>query len=81
MRTVANWIEEKDESTTSEFDRFLGLFIIFFFFGKLIFKSEPVCSLHCKKSLTVFPSLARMSLTKLSLAGNNLIFPGQGEFG
>jgi hypothetical protein len=24
MRTVANWIEEKDESTTSEFDRFLG---------------------------------------------------------
>ncbi len=31
MRTVANWIEEKDESTTSEFDRFLGLVIIFCF--------------------------------------------------
>jgi hypothetical protein len=26
---------------------------------------------HCKKRLKIFPSLARMSLTKLSLAGNN----------
>jgi hypothetical protein len=24
MQNVANWIEEKDESTTSEFDKFLG---------------------------------------------------------
>jgi hypothetical protein len=24
MRTVANWMEEKEENTTSEFDRFLG---------------------------------------------------------
>jgi hypothetical protein len=31
--------------------------------------------LHCKKKVS------RMSLLKLSLAGNNLIFPGQGEFG
>ncbi len=31
--------------------------------------------IHCKKRL------ARMSLTKLSLAGNNLIYPSQGEFG
>jgi hypothetical protein len=31
--------------------------------------------------LTIFPSQAGMSLTKLYLAGNNLIFPRQGEFG
>ncbi len=37
--------------------------------------------LHCKKRLAVFPSPAGMSLTKLSLVGNNLIIPGQGEFG
>jgi hypothetical protein len=34
-----------------------------------------------KKRLTIFPSPAGMSLTKLSLAGINLIIPGQGEFG
>jgi hypothetical protein len=28
-----------------------------------------------------FPSSAGMSLTKLSLGGNNLIYPTQGEFG
>ncbi len=38
-------------------------------------------ALHSKKRLAVFPSPAGMSLTKLSLAGNNLIIPGQGEFG
>jgi hypothetical protein len=37
-------------------------------------------TIHCKKGLAVFPSPAGMSLTKLSLAGNNSIFPGQGEF-
>jgi hypothetical protein len=37
--------------------------------------------LHCKKRLAVFPSLAMMSLTKLSLPGKNLRIPGQGEFG
>jgi hypothetical protein len=36
---------------------------------------------HCKKRLSVFPSQGGMSLTKLSLARNNLNFPGQGEFG
>jgi hypothetical protein len=51
---------------------------------------------HCKKRLSIFPSPARMALTKLylagdnlmsmslaklSLAGNNLIIPGQEEFG
>jgi hypothetical protein len=35
--------------------------------------------LHCKKRLSFFPSLAGMSLTKFSLAGNNLIIPGRGE--
>jgi hypothetical protein len=34
-----------------------------------------------KKRLAVFPSLADLSLTKLSLVGNNLINPGQGLFG
>ncbi len=36
---------------------------------------------HCKKRFEIFPSSAWMSLTELSLSGNNLIFPGQGEFG
>jgi hypothetical protein len=34
-----------------------------------------------KKVNDFFPSQAGVSLTKLSLAGNNLIVPGQGEFG
>jgi hypothetical protein len=34
-----------------------------------------------KKGYPFFPSPAGMSLTKLSLAGNNLIIPVQGEFG
>jgi hypothetical protein len=33
-----------------------------------------------KKKLTIFPSPAGMSLTKLCLAGNNGINPVQGEF-
>jgi hypothetical protein len=37
-------------------------------------------TLHNKKRLPIFSSPAGM-LTKLSLAGNNLIIPGQGEFG
>jgi hypothetical protein len=34
-----------------------------------------------KKGLTIFTSLAGMSLTKFFLAGKSLIIPGQGEFG
>jgi hypothetical protein len=34
-----------------------------------------------KKRLIIFLSPAGMLLTKLSLAGNALIVPGQGEFG
>jgi hypothetical protein len=44
-------------------------------------RDKPFMSIHCKKSFTIFPSPAGMSLTKLSLAGNNLIVTGQGEFG
>ncbi len=36
---------------------------------------------HTVKKLSFLPSLLGMSLTKLSLAGNNLIIPIQGEFG
>jgi hypothetical protein len=36
---------------------------------------------QCKKRLATFQSLAGMTLIKLSLGGNYLIFPAQGEFG
>ncbi len=36
---------------------------------------------HCKKRVTIFEYQAGMPHTKLSLAGNNKITPGQGEFG
>jgi hypothetical protein len=42
-----------------------------------VFKNKSVC--YTVKKVIAFP--ARMSLTKLSLAGNNLIIPGQEEFG
>ncbi len=35
---------------------------------------------HCKKGFAVFPSPAGMSLIKLFLGGNNLVFPAQREF-
>jgi hypothetical protein len=38
-------------------------------------------TVHCKKRLAIFSSPAEMSIIKLSLAGNNLIIPGQGKFG
>jgi hypothetical protein len=38
-------------------------------------------AVHCKKSLSISPSPAGMSLTKLTLTGNYLIIPGQGDFG
>jgi hypothetical protein len=37
--------------------------------------------IHCKKRFAIFLSPAGMSLTKLSLDGNNLIIPAKGEFG
>jgi hypothetical protein len=38
-------------------------------------------SLQRKKSFSIFPSPAGMSLTKVSLGGNNFLIPAQGEFG
>jgi hypothetical protein len=37
--------------------------------------------LQRKKSFSIFPSPAGMSLTKVSLGGNNFLIPAQGEFG
>ncbi len=37
--------------------------------------------LHCKKRVMIFQPPPEMLLTKLSLAWNPLIIPGQGEFG
>jgi hypothetical protein len=35
------------------------------------------CGIHCIKGLAVFLSTAGMSLVKLSLKGNNLLFPAR----
>jgi hypothetical protein len=55
-------------------------------FGKKVSKLKSIAELgrftvHDKKRLATFQSPAGMSLTKLSMAGNNLIIPAQGEFG
>jgi hypothetical protein len=42
--------------------------------------SRMVAVLHCKKRLAFFSPPIGMSLTRHSLAGNNLIISGQGEF-
>ncbi len=42
--------------------------------------SASVQCIHCKKRVTIFPSPDGMSLTKLSLAGNNLNIPGRPFF-
>ncbi len=44
-------------------------------------KIETARKLHYKKRFAIFPSPAGMSLTKLSLDGNNLIIPAQRGFG
>jgi hypothetical protein len=47
-------------------------------------KKVNTVHLHCKKSYYTFSSPAASAgklLTKLSLSGNNLIIPDQGEFG
>jgi hypothetical protein len=40
-------------------------------------REDDKCLVHCEKRFVVFPSPAGMSLTKLSLAGNNrfVVFP------
>jgi len=55
--------------------KYVFLSLMFCFYNKKTRREVKV--LHCKKRLAVFPSPAGMSLTKLSLAGNNLIIPGQ----
>jgi hypothetical protein len=47
-------------------DGFITIFIVSFLWAKLV--------VHCKKELAVFPSPAGMSLIKLFLGGNNLVF-------
>jgi hypothetical protein len=37
--------------------------------------------IHCKKSYSFFVPSRDVTIPKLSLAGNNLIIPDQGEFG
>jgi hypothetical protein len=49
-------------------------------FAELIFGPPCTFNVHCKKGLAVFPSQAGMSLIKLFLGGNNLVFPAQREF-
>jgi hypothetical protein len=65
-----------------------GKGISYFHFLSLYRSSFPTISvlckyiaLHYKNRLAIFPSPAGISLNKLSLSGNNLIIPGQGEFG
>ena len=50
------------------------------FEGKSLKHHGGKMAIHCKKRLALFPFPAGMSLTKLSLAGNYKIIPGQGEF-
>jgi hypothetical protein len=38
-------------------------------------------TIYTVKRLAIFTSPAGISLTKLAKAGNNLIIPGQGEYG
>jgi hypothetical protein len=47
----------------------------------IFFTLEILLLLQFKKRFAGFLSTAGMSLTKLFLAGNNLIFTGQGKFG
>ncbi len=55
----------------------------YFFHNELSQRCMHLCfiGLHCKKRWSIFPSPAGISLTTLSLAGINLIYPDQGEFG
>jgi hypothetical protein len=54
-----------------------GQFYTFPFYSTRPFSKPLHTQLHCKKRLTIFPSPGRVSLTKLSLAGNNKIFPAR----
>ncbi len=43
-------------------------------------RAQSAKLIHCKKKVSLFPSPAGMSMTKLSLGRNNQIIPVQGEF-
>jgi hypothetical protein len=60
---------------------FLTLRHVTFMLCALRYVATSHYSIHCKKRLAIFPSPAGMSQTKLSLAWNNKVFPGQGDFG
>ncbi len=60
---------------------FLGRLLPFLLSKYYRFWTHAGLHTHCKKNLAISPSPAGMSLTKLSLAGKNLIIPDQGEFG
>ncbi len=69
--TVSRSIYSKSKGCKSTLSNIYKIFwVTLFMQGSASFRINTV--LHCKKR-SVFPSLAGMSLTKLSLAGNNLI--------
>ncbi len=47
---------------------------------RVLSRDSKEMRVHCKKGLAVFLSPAGMSLIKLFLGGNNLVFPAQREF-
>jgi hypothetical protein len=49
-------------------------------YGENCRKQTLILKYTVKKNLAVFPSPAGMSLIKLFLGGNNLVFPAQREF-
>ncbi len=58
---------------TGMLSSFCWIFQKCMFFYFLVLNIKQV-RLHCKKELAIFPSSAGMSLTKLFLGGNNLVF-------
>ncbi len=73
---------------TTEKKQLAGFFYIYFCTNVSAYYAEPQATqsdgldfAYTVKKVRCFPSPAGMSLTKLSLDGNNLIFPGQGHFG
>ncbi len=56
-----------------------ALLVISLSFSYLSRPAPPIGSTHCKKWLSFFPSPAGMSLTILSLVGNNLIITRPGR--
>ncbi len=55
--------------------------LLFHTVHKLPLPNFSMYNIHCKQRFAVFPPPAGMSLTKPSLAGNNLIIPVLVEFG